>query len=42
MKNKRRWNKWLRIHFSTCEEPETIGVSEHYMIVAKAKKQKQK
>ena len=35
MKNKRRWNKWLKIHFSTCEEPETIGVSEHYMIVAK-------
>ena len=20
MKNKKRWNKWLRIHFSTCEE----------------------
>ena len=37
MKNKRRWNKWLRIHFSTYEEPETIGVSEHYMIVARAK-----
>lgn len=37
MKNKRRWNKWLRIHFSTCEEPETIGVSEHYMIVAEVK-----
>ena len=37
MKNRRRWNKWLRIHFSTCEEPETIGVSEHYMIVARAK-----
>lgn len=38
MKNRRRWSKWLRIHFSTCEEPETIGVSEHYMIVAKVKK----
>ena len=37
MRNKRRWNKWLRIHFSTCEEPETIGVSEHYMVVAEAK-----
>lgn len=36
MKNKRRWNKWLRIHFSICEEPETMGISEHYMIVAKA------
>lgn len=34
MRNRRRWNNWLRIHFSTCEEPETIGVSEHYMMVA--------
>lgn len=33
MRSKRRWNKFLKIHFSICEEPETIGVSEHYMIV---------
>lgn len=33
-RNSKRWKKWLRIHFSIVEEPETIGVSEHYMIVA--------
>jgi SAM-dependent methyltransferase len=38
MRNKKRWNRWLRIHFSISEEPETIGVSEHYMVVAKAKR----
>ncbi len=32
-RNKDRWNKFLKIHLSICEEPETIGVSEHYMIV---------
>ncbi|EQD37171.1 Methyltransferase type 11 domain protein [mine drainage metagenome] len=34
-KNKRRWDRWLKIHFSISEEPETIGVSEHYMLVMK-------
>ena len=34
VKNRRRWKKWLRIHFSISEEPETIGISEHYMIIA--------
>ena len=29
--------KYSKANFSTCEEPETIGVSEHYMIVARAK-----
>ncbi len=37
-RNRRRWKKWLRIHFSISEEPETIAVSEHYMIVAKVEK----
>ncbi|MEM0154913.1 MAG: hypothetical protein QW814_03725, partial [Methanothrix sp.] len=38
MKNKARWNTWLNIHFNICEEPETIGTSEHYMLVMKKQK----
>lgn len=34
-RNKRRWDRYLKIHFSICEDPETIGVSEHYMVVGK-------
>ncbi len=33
MRNKRRWNRYLKVHFSISEEPEAIGVSEHYMVV---------
>ncbi len=36
-RNKRRWDKYLKIHFSISEEPETIGVSEHYMVVEEKK-----
>lgn len=32
-RNKKRWEKWLKIHFSICEEPETICASEHYMLI---------
>ncbi len=33
LKDKRRWNVWMKTHFAVIDRPEVLGVSDHFMLV---------
>jgi len=37
-KDKRKWKKWMDIHWQTCIDPHIIGISEHLLLVGRKKR----
>jgi len=37
-KDKRKWNRWMEIHWQTCTDPHILGISEHILLVGRKKR----